>query len=100
MALPFLGILPEPARAKIENWYGPAFPDRWFSMLTALNKEFRHLLPESAPNFHLQWTSPHLLCHFVALSLKGKKVIITTKEMFSHVSYIFPQVRAFLSLVM
>lgn len=51
-------------------------------MLTAQNKDFQHLLPETAPNFHLQWTSPHLLYHFVVLSLKEKKVIITTKEMF------------------
>lgn len=81
MALPFLGILRELARAKIENWCGPVFPDNGFSMLTAQKKKLQHLLPESAPNFHLQWTSPHFLCHFAALSLKEKIVIITTREM-------------------
>lgn len=72
VALPSLGILPELARAEIGSWCGPVFPDSQFLMLTAHDKEPQHLLPEAAPNFHLQWTS-HLLHHFAALSLQEKK---------------------------
>lgn len=41
-------------------------------MSTACDKELQRFLPESAPNLHLQWTSPHLLCHSAMLSLKEK----------------------------
>lgn len=70
VAQPFLGIWQERARAKIENWCGPVFPDSWFSMLTAQSKELQRLLPEPVPNYHLQWTLPHFLGHSAVLSLK------------------------------
>lgn len=72
-APPFLEILPELARAKNENWCGPVFPEGQFSMSTACDKALQRFLPESAPNLHLQWTSPHLLCHSAMLSLKEKR---------------------------
>lgn len=75
-----LGILPELARAKIESWYGPIFPDSQFSMLTAPDRELQHLLSGPAPNLHPLWTSPHLVYHFAVLSLQEKNVITITRE--------------------